>query len=167
MLLRNWYNTYKSAITQTVITNGLVNTSGEQYDSGYYESTYNYDKPYKFYAKNVAIGSNVDGSFMVGSGTTPPTLDDYNLESRITADLTGQVIRTHDGTGIIYINLTNSSSNPITISEIGYYAMCYTKEDSYSSPVGCLLERSVFDPVTIQSGEIAQIQYKININIPE
>lgn len=167
MILRNWYNAYKSQVTQTRITDGLKNVAGTVYDSGYYRSSGDPDKAISFYTSSVDISSNISGfRILIGNGTTAPTLDDYQLESRITSGLSGQLIKTSDGSGIRYVNLTNTSSDAITVSEIGYCGICYIYTDQSSSTC-CLLERSVFDPITIQPGEIAQIEYKINIDMPE
>lgn len=167
MILRNWYNAFKSSVTSTVIPQGLTSVTGNKVSSGYYSSSYSADSAFKFQTSEVDLSSSYrDRYIVVGSGTTPPTLDDYRLESKITSGLTGQLLFSHDGSGIRYVNLTNSSSAPITISEIGHCAGLYNSNNAPNTTT-CLVERSTFDPITIQPGEIAQIEYKIDVSIPE
>ena len=100
-----------------------------------------------------------------GSGTTKPTIDDIDLENRITAGLSvtcgglnlGKVA---DGQYCAWASytVTNTSEEEITISEIGVLT-CYFNSGHY--PI--LMERTVLDePITIPAGEQKIITYKIN-----
>lgn len=164
MILRNWYNTVKAEITHSVIANGVIDYRGTAQPAGWYSS---YTGCSNFYMSSVSISAEAySGLIYVGSGTTPPTLDDYKLENRIKSGLSGSLIRTTDGSGVNYVDLTNISTSAITVSEIGLYGLAYRGANTSGS--NCILiERSTFDPVTIQPGEIARIEYKINMNVPE
>lgn len=110
------------------------------------------------------------GGFKVGNGTTIPNENDYAMESTITAGLNGNVTfngsRNSDGNVVLLatITLQNTSSAPITISEVGYYGtMQFVNSEGASSltnmPV--LFNRAVLDtPVTINAGESAIINYR-------
>lgn len=163
MILRNWYNALKAEITHSVITNGVIDYNGVAKPAGWYPNNTGCGN---FNMTSVNISSNVyPGRIAVGRGTTTPTLDDYKLENRITSGLSGSVIRTTDGSGISYVDLTNISDGAITVSEIGLFGQAYSDAGQNSSN-SILIERSTFDPITIQPGEIARIEYKININVP-
>lgn len=164
MILRNWYNALKAEITHSVITNGVIDYTGVAKPAGWYSSNTGCGN---FYISGVNITTSVyDGIIVVGRGTAPPTLDDYKLENRITSGLSGSLIRNKDESGINYVDLTNTSTSAITVSEIGLYGKAYSAANSGSTNY-ILIERSTFDPITIQPGEIARIEYKININVPE
>lgn len=164
MILRNWYNTVKAEITHSVIENGVIAHNGTANPVGWYANNTGCSN---FNMNTVMIsGSAYGGCLVVGNGTTPPTLDDYKLENRITSGLDGSLVRTTDSSGISYIDFTNISTSAITVSEIGLYGYAYMGAGSSSSNA-ILIERSTFDPITIQPGEIARIEYKININVPE
>lgn len=164
MILRNWYNALKAEITHSVIDNGVIDHQGVARPAGWYS---NYTGCGIFYINSVDISNEaLSGRIVVGSGTTLPTLDDYKLENRITSGLSGSLVRTVDGSGINYVDLSNISTSAITVSEIGLYGLAYRGANT-SSANRILIERSTFDPITIQPGEIARIEYKININVPE
>lgn len=91
----------------------------------------------------------------VGTGTTEPTLDDYNLESipeGITVDsvtVTNTSITTKTYTAIC----SNSSDSDITITEVGLYM---------GSATGYLLDRTILDtPITIPAGESRAVTYEL------
>lgn len=105
-----------------------------------------------------------------GKGTTPATLDDYKLESRITSGMTinEQSIISSLVDNVVtkkasYI-LKNTSSSDITIGEIGIYRPIFYGTGSVTY---FLLERTVLDePITIPSGGTGTVTYTIKIQVP-
>ena len=108
--------------------------------------------------------------YKVGNGTTMPNENDYSMESIITAGLTGSVSstgsRNSDGNVVklVAITLNNTSSGPITISEVGYYGtMQFVNSEGASSLTNAqvLFSRDLLDtPVTINAGDSAIINYR-------
>lgn len=111
-----------------------------------------------------------DAGISVGSGSTTPTESDYQLASPITSGLTGTVAVSKDvdgsgNTSITYsVTLTNTSGSSIDISEIGY-KQTIAASDSFKGTTATdrvfLLDRSVFDTITLAAGGQAVIDYKI------
>ena len=106
---------------------------------------------------------------IIGSGNTPPTINDYKLENRITTPATAsaEVSKTRDENGYTITSLltiTNTHSEDITIAEIGLYS---TGSNSSAEMNMVLFERTVLDtPVTIPAGGIGQVTYTIRMNYP-
>jgi len=111
-----------------------------------------------------------DAGISVGSGSTAPTATDYQLVSTITSGLTGSVTTVqnvdNDGnTSITFtLTLTNTSGSSISISEIGYKQEI-AASDSVSGTTATdrvfLLDRTVFDTITLAASEQAIIDYTI------
>ena len=115
-----------------------------------------------------------------GSGTTPPTLNDYKIESifnneQITATRTF-VTRGLDTNNKPYMELTyvvtNKADTNITVSEIAVVSnnivVCneYSSNPSWVGQNDILIDRTLLDtPVTISSGDSASIKYKITCDM--
>lgn len=104
-----------------------------------------------------------------GDGTTPPSKDDYKLSGNIISTITATVTQnTTSDEGVtvhsaVY-NVSNTGSEPITITEIGMFGYWYYNSSGSST---YLLERTVLDtPVTIPAGGIGQVTYTIRMNYP-
>ena len=106
----------------------------------------------------------------VGSGSSSPSAYDYQLGNTITSGLTGTVVTAKDvdasgNTSIIFtVTLTNTSGADITISEIGYkqeIAASDAQDGTTATDRVFLLDRSVFDSVTIAANGSAVIEYKL------
>jgi hypothetical protein len=119
-----------------------------------------------------SVQLSVAQGIWLGSGTTPPTEMDYNLESRITSGLavSGTVV-TYDADQngnpyLVYLfSLTNTSSSTITISEIGYVQQM--SGSGYGSDSYILLDRTVLEnPITIEPGEDAAVKYELKAILP-
>lgn len=111
-----------------------------------------------------------DAGISVGSGSTAAADTDYQLETPITSGLTGRVVATSavDSNGNAYIvfslALENTTGSNITISEIGYKQEISASDSSEGTTATdrvFLLDRTVFDTVTIAGGGQAVIDYKI------
>ena len=107
-----------------------------------------------------------NASVIVGSDNTAETGDSYCLKKQITSGinlgLAKSVVDNDDGShsSIVITNITNTSSEPITIGEIGlrvyvtYLGGNYVVVDR--TPLGT--------PLTIQPGEVGRIVYTITMS---
>lgn len=101
----------------------------------------------------------------VGSDNTPETGTSYCLkkiiDSGLNIALTRSVVDNDDGSqsSIVVANITNTSSAPITIGEIGIRKQVLFSSFSYitfdRTPLGT--------PLTIQPGEVGRIVYTITM----
>lgn len=129
-----------------------------------------------FSTYNPTLGNNAAG-FVVGTGTTAPSLDDYKLESQITSGITMNFTNSRR-----YVNssgkptieniytITNNGSSDITISEVGlvsYNINCCTSSSATSTGANnVLIDRTLLDtPVTIASRGSASINYTISSDV--
>lgn len=116
-------------------------------------------------AKATTEGLNDSGTYLIfGNGNTPPN-NDYSLSSEITSGLTCNAIRqAYTKSGMIYTStITNDSSNPITITEIGLCEDCVIKTDYGQAILG----REEIEPITLQPGDTKSFTYKINLSVEE
>lgn len=164
MLLRNWYNSLAVSMGRKTMPNGHKNSSGSVRDVSYYQN----GKTNAFCPEELTIRMSdfwtSSGCIIIGSGTTPPTVDDYKLESQITSGITGSIASKFSDEGLLVFTLTlnNTSSADITIGEVGYAAGVPTS--SSSSGAAALLERTVLDePITIPAGGVGQILYTFGL----
>lgn len=100
----------------------------------------------------------------VGTGTTAPTADDYELES-VNSDITvssASTAPTDSSSRIYTVTLNNPTDNDINITEIGLYGML---GDFYGIALAYneyLLDRTVLStPITIPAGQSKSITYEI------
>ena len=106
----------------------------------------------------------------VGSGSTAAAETDYQLGSTITSGLSGTVTSVNgvDGSGNAYITfqvtLTNTSGSSLSISEIGYkqeIAAADALNGTTATDRVFLLDRSVFQTITLADGDTAAIDYTL------
>lgn len=115
---------------------------------------------------------NTEG-IVVGRGSTAPTVNDYRLESIITSGLIAssttsssvdenQVCRLH-----IDLLLTNVSTSPITVSEIGWSSgmdVGTAPNINSASRRYFLMDRTVLDtPLTIAAGDSEILRYTFTL----
>lgn len=105
---------------------------------------------------------------VIGTGNTPPTLDDYKLsgDTISTFEYSTIITKETDETGTtvsaVY-TITNTGDSEFTIREIGIYADPIANAGSNF----CLFERTVLEsPVTIPAGGVGQTTYTIRMNYP-
>lgn len=159
MILNNWKNSFRAMMTHTVITNGIKRTNGNVADAGWYSGV-EFGK-YMFGASQVAKGTSTAG-FVIGSGNTPVSLDDYELDTMLTSGFDA-TISYSDGYTIIVI--TNTTNSDLTIRECGIQQTLPYRE-AQSSTYLCLCERTVLtQPLVIAPGDTGQIRYEFTINI--
>lgn len=124
---------------------------------------------------NVYFNTSGSDGFRVGMGATPPTDQDYALDSVITAGLTGRVVSdtppaTRDANGNVVsswiLTLQNTSSSDITVSEVGYYGnqSCSNTDGGVSSNQLVMYFRDVLNnPVTIAAGDTVAINVHMKV----
>lgn len=112
---------------------------------------------------------NYGAGVFLGSGTTPPTKDDYTWAGQLVTgyDYTVAVSNGTDDEGVyttaVY-TITNNNTQPITIGEICLFGIPGGSSDSSYK---CLYERTVLEsPVTIEAGGVGQVTYTLRADFP-
>lgn len=107
----------------------------------------------------------------IGSGSSPEAVTDYALESVIASGFTGSysIGERADANGNpqleLIMTITNTGSEDITVSEVGYYQNVYyanspSGDGNTQQPI--MLDRTLLNtPVTIPAGESAAITYRL------
>lgn len=155
MLLNNFLATLYNEVTVVSVNNDLyqdLTVNGP--DIGSVPPTYyNFTYGGYFYPNYRGI--------VFGSGTTPPQKTDYKIENHIADGLTYSNENTNKANNIVHWVQTvqNTSSKPITISEVGLFTadratyMCF------------LLTRTVLDtPVVLQPNDVKTFTITIDYN---
>lgn len=171
MVTRNWYNFMKATRLEGVITNGLRAQDGSYHNAGYYNQSVGYEMVTMAAALrpgDVVFATNSQG-IVLGSGTTPATFDDYNMESMITEGLSVSKVKKadEDNNPSYLLTITNISDAPITIGEVGILRRAYAGENVSTYKI-VLMERTVMEePLTIPAGSIGLVTYTVRMHIPE
>lgn len=169
MVTKNWYYTYKTNRAECVISNAITLWNGSLVSSGYAPSNMSQNTLKTILLKPDGlcfVTSNA--GIVLGSGTAPATRSDYKLENQITSGLTHLVttITDEDGNRTYKLTLNSTTSEPITIGEIGIMGMFLTGGGSGTNYA--LMERTVLDePVTIPAGGVGVVEYTIRLQMPE
>lgn len=182
MFLKHWYQSlYGLVLNKTTTVTDVLGTertgegcgsTGKEYSFGYdgsTETTYPIPSMYNLRTSYSAKQCGV----ILGTGTTPVSFNDYKLSGDIisTFNYSAQVSKGADESGM-YITavytITNTSSSPITIGEIGIMNNTTSTSTSASDGKYCiLLERTVLEtPVTIEAGGVGQVTYTIRMDYP-
>lgn len=157
MLLNNFKATLYDSLTVVSANNDIY----ENVDSGSYRidsipSTY-----YNFSTSgNLSLTTGYRG-IVFGSGTTPPQKTDYKIENHIADGLTYSNNSTSKANDIVnwVQTVQNTSSEPITISEVGLFSAC---RPDYPC---ILLTRTVLDtPVVLQPNEVKTFTITLDYN---
>ena len=107
-----------------------------------------------------------------GTGNTEPTIDDYQMAGEHFVDYTEShsFKNTIDGTTRTLscrYTLTNTSTESVTIGEIGLSGNAYRKNGAWYYYTGFLIERTALDsPVTIPAGGVGVITYTLKFDLP-
>lgn len=110
-------------------------------------------------------GSNNTLYLKVGTGTTTPTGNDYELATvntdiscdTVVAGVSANYTKTYTGT------FSNPTSSDIVVTELGLYGNVW--RGNYENPVyiDCLFDRTVLStPITIPAGESKTITYELS-----
>lgn len=170
---------FKSVVATLIAAGGAVDllpvkTSG---GSTYYLSANLTRFPYNV-TTNVQISQTMNNGIYLGTGTTPPTENDYRLENVISSSsgisgATPTVNRRIDNDGNIYIEFTfllsNSTNNDVTVNEIGYFQLFNGGDTQYSgvsAQISLMLDRTVLStPVVVPANGSAAMKYKITASL--
>ena len=112
--------------------------------------------PSKFYntSVNVSNWSPAYAYMVLGTGDTPPTVEDYKLSGELITGLTSQGLPTlSDNNSLTYsISVTNAETQPITIKEV--CLAIGTGTSTSKTGAAALLTRDVLaTPVTLNTGD--------------
>lgn len=175
MFTKNWYKALAATATQTSgkdtytaidgVTTNLV-TNNEYYIQ-YGRDTETKQCP-SIYRMRTSYSSS--SGVILGTGNTPPTIDDCKLSGDLVTGYIYSVTVTHNideygVTSTALYTITNTSSKTITIGEIGLMAVLSSGGANAQSQA--LLERTVLDvPLTIEPEGVGQLTYTIRFNHP-
>ena len=127
---------------------------------------------YSYFASITRMATTISTSYpgiIIGTGDTPPTLDDYCLSGDLITSFTSSVVPTYEcndsgATLTALCTITNSGSKAFTIREVGVFGKAGS---SSSASDACLVERTVLDaPLTIDPSGVGQLTYTIKFNYP-
>lgn len=174
MLLRNYYRNMASALIgqkDTINVNyqgskTLTCNDGVLYGFTYWGSSGSsaFQWPYIL---GLRKSYTEYGGVIIGTGDTPPTIDDYCLSGDLITNFTysssaTKTIDNNQASIRVLYTITNSGSDAFTIREIALKCGNTTGTSGQ-----CLVERTVLDtPVTIEPGGVGQITYTITFTYP-
>lgn len=164
MLLKNFGALLATALTNTTLTEGVKCTTGALPEASTLlrvtpRSSLNNVIDYQTYAANANSGASSVWAFGFGTGTTPPTIDDY----KFSGDLVTPTLVYNSGTAyngsngsIFQMVVINETEKAMTINEIGLFLKVATD--------GCvMLTRDLLpQPVVLQPGESTGFQIYID-----
>lgn len=156
MLLNNFLTTLYNELTIVAVDNRTF----ENYRT---DSTIIYSVPpthYNSSYRSTSYYPNCRG-IVFGSGTTPPQKTDYKIENHIADGLTYSNNSTSKANNIVnwVQTVQNTSSEPITISEVGLFTAKGSEE------LCVLLTRTVLDnPVVLQPNDVKTFTITIDYN---
>ena len=148
----------------------LINDAGVQV---YYSMPYASNTNGRYYPAvghiNSAVRAETIPGIMVGTGSAQPTGNDYRLQSPILDNgsesnlITFSLDANNNPEATILVPFTNTSSDSVTIREIGYVenVRCSASSGGTSSSYHrILLDRTLLDaPLTVPAGGTATITY--------
>lgn len=155
MLLNNFIATLYNNLTIVSVNNEIMDNIGMgtalilSVDPTFYNFSVNRD-----YIPNVR-------GIVFGSGTTPPQKTDYKIENHIADGLTYSNNNTSETNNVVnwVQTVQNTSSEPITISEVGLFSA------NRPNTLCVLLTRTVLDnPVVLQPNEVKTFTITIDYN---
>lgn len=163
MLLKNFGALLATALTNTVLTEGVKCTTGELPIATALlrmSSSINLSEVIdsNAYTTNLYNSKSSQWAFGFGTGTTPPTIDDYKFSGDlVTLTLVSSSGVAHNGSNgsIFAMVVNNQTQEAMTINEIGLFIR---------TPTGCvMLTRDVLpQPVVLQPGESKGFQIYID-----
>lgn len=136
--------------------------NGTTYNNLQWKTTFNDSRN----ANSTSSNNDFRFYFFVGSGTTAPTYNDYNMESLISdsdiSQTTNPINTANIGTNLVGATktITNISANPITVSETGIACQVYGQNTAV------LVTRSLLPtPITLQPNDIYTFTEYIKIDL--
>lgn len=168
-MITKWYKNILMWVLQSGVTNGYTPMKDTAGNTKYLGGNFN-SFPYTP-SKNVYIGSQNNAGIYVGTGQTPATEEDYNLENKIVSGLTPGSTTARGGVdenGNPYIEytfmLSNTTANDIIVREIGYIQIANLASTIGGTASGgrILIDRTVLStPVTVPANGDAVIRYTL------
>lgn len=178
MLLKNFYKAVSACMEGVGTSTNVAYKSiyGSDVYSGFYKNGVNCLTPtmtgdsYTASMRRIATtaGTSLSG-ILLGTGDTPPTIDDHRLAGDIITTIASSVAVSfemeEDGASLTSLcTITNSGSESITIREVGLFGKA---KGGNSESDAVLVERTVLDaPLTIEPGSVGQLTYIIKLNYP-
>lgn len=171
MLTNNFYHLMRSYLSGNQLTAGprtISNTEGRfsYTDSNAYYAFRGFYNDTKNVITTAAYNANHGMAF--GTGTVPPTLEDYWLSGDVitTLQIVACVITSDINNAVQMKNevtvKNTSNTETVVINEMGIIGKFYYG----SSGVACLVDRTVLDaPLTLAPGEQGVITYTFNLPI--
>lgn len=168
MLTKNYWNAFKAQMEQSMIQNALKTPSGNIVNAG--SRAYNAltDTRWLFLESPWYSFQTTNSGFVIGSGSTPATEDDYAMDHLITSGFSSPSGMWADNGLHLFVNNTGNSS--LTISEIGLCASIATVARTTYTGGGTnvLIMRTVLEtPIVLAPGETAEIIIKLEFELPE
>ena len=173
MFTKNYYKLLAYAMNDGAAPLNVITTSGStlssiagSFNREYLLFGYNGDNYFSPTMRRVrTIFSGMYAGTFFGTGTTPPTIDDYklsgNLITTISSSVSFSAVNEDGGNKLEAVyTLTNTGSSPITIGEVGLFA----GDNQYNK---VLVERTVLDePITLPPDGVGQVTYTIRMVYP-
>lgn len=155
MLLNNFITTFYDRLTVVSVNNSILTDQGISGMSIHSvpSTYYNFGVAGSYYPNYRGI--------VFGSGTTPPQKTDYKIENHIADGLTYSNESTSETNNVVnwVQTVQNTSSEPITISEVGLFSAIHSEN------LCVLLTRTVLDtPVVLQPNEVKTFTITIDYN---
>lgn len=176
MFTKNWYKAMGARITNKVDSykslTGATKTMNNPY-LAYYDELVSSPTGNASALPNmhrVLASADSYGGVILGTGTTPPTKDDYCLSGEIITGFAvsagfNNLIDDNGCTIEAIYTLTNTSGADFTVGEIGLIAN--PSGTSSAKADKALYERTVIEPpITVPAGGVGVINYKIRMNYP-
>lgn len=149
-----------SAVKVYKLTSNVMANRQYNANSGNNQLTINGALTYNETATSAASYVFSSWGIVLGTGTTPPTIDDYKMESYIpegTLSYTGSSFTlpltdgewANNGTFSLTQTVANNTEAPVTVTELGVY----NSGNTGTTRACILLTRNVISPVTIQPNE--------------
>ena len=165
---------YVSVNQMDIVDNYILDTDGNRMKTTANDISSIYSNKMlatKYYNFTSATNSESSGiMLLVGSGTTEPTINDYNLESIITTLSYSNPTRNYDANGNMKYacSYLNNTADNITISEFGVFlkSTAFTTYSSDSTKNGiALIGRSLLDePVILVPSQECTLEFCIKFN---
>ena len=154
--LHNYFIAHLTCVNTIVITRSGNTTNLNPYATGAFKT-------------NGEISTSLAGvansqyarTIRIGSGTTEPTYDDYELQQMINvapktvaSSRSGEKQNNYD---ILTATFLNETDADWVVTEVGEYLATDNKNET----VALLLAREVFDPVTVKPGQTFSVSMKL------
>ena len=144
--------TYNNPTRDCIVSNKVFyhyNMSSNSYVKTTLQAYYTNDNP----AYSQSMNNNVNCIICVGSGTTPPTVDDLRLENAILdLNFLGGIVTGTSNSVTITTTWGNNTGEAKTINELGVHC-CVTWNTGGKYPIAILTRSVLEQPVVMQDGE--------------